>query len=268
MNKQILVMITALSSLAGSALAQSAPAPADPAKPAEPALKLENAGGEVSFWKQWTGGVEAGLNGSTGNTETFNLRAGAKAERKGEHWENKFDILYNRATDDGTTTKNRVEANLRNDYKFGGESRWRLFTTVKYEYDDFQDWNHRLSFGAGVGYALIQSERTLLVGRAGIGVRKEFGGSRNEWIPEGILGLDFEHKLTERQKLTATVDYLPSLDPWGPYRLNAKAAWEVLVDPESKLSLKIGAEDRYDSDPGADRKKNDLDYFAMLVWAF
>ena len=37
---------------------------------------------------------------------------------------------------------------------------------------------------------------------------------------------------------------------------------------ETKMSLKVGAEDRFNSHPGPDKKHNDLDYFALLVWSF
>jgi hypothetical protein len=50
--------------------------------------------------------------------------------------------------------------------------------------------------------------------------------------------------------------------------LNVQAGYEVIVDPESNFSLKLGLEDRYNSNPGGDRKKNDLLYFASLVTGF
>ncbi len=52
------------------------------------------------------------------------------------------------------------------------------------------------------------------------------------------------------------------------YRYKLKAEWELVVDPETKLSIQIGAEDRYSSNPGPNTKNNDLDYYALLVWSF
>lgn len=220
------------------------------------------------FWSGWKGGVELGLNGSDGNTEVFNFRAGANAERKTDLMVTTASAAYQRAMENSEVTKNRFELNGRNDWIFEKGSPWRYFVTAKYEYDDFQAWLHRVTLGNGIGYAFIENDTTFLLGRAGLGISREFVGGDNKWVPEGILGADFSHKLTERQKITASVDYLPSLSEFpDDYRVIAKAAWEIMVDPEVKMSLKIGVEDRYDSTPG-DKKRNDVDYFALLVWSF
>jgi hypothetical protein len=50
--------------------------------------------------------------------------------------------------------------------------------------------------------------------------------------------------------------------------MNAKAGWEIVVDPEVNMTLKLGVEDRYNDNPGPDRKKNDIEYFALLAWSF
>jgi putative salt-induced outer membrane protein YdiY len=222
-----------------------------------------------TFLDGWTGSVEAGLNGSTGNSEVLNARAAVTGERKTDLMITKASATYVRAQESGTTTKNRFELAARNDWIFEKGSPWRYFITGTYDYDDFQDWQHRITLGNGIGYAFIDDDTTLLVGRAGIGVRREFGGSNDDWTPEGIFGADLSHKLTERQKITASIDYYPSLEDFmDDYRIVTKAAWEVLVDPEIKMSLKVGAEHRYDNTPGPNTKRNDLDYFALLVWSF
>ncbi len=232
--------------------AAPAPAPKDP----------------ESFLDGWHGGVEAGLNGSSGNSESLNARAAITGERKTSLMVTKGSATYTRAQEGGTTTKNRFEVAARNDWIFEKGSPWRYFVTGNYEYDDFQEWDHRISLGNGLGYAFIDNDTTLLLGRAGLGVRREIGGSDNRWIPEGILGVDFSHKLTERQKISASVDYFPSLlDFPDDYRIVSKAAWEMIVDPEIKMSFKVGAEYRYDSTP-AGAKRGDVDYFALLVWSF
>jgi hypothetical protein len=49
--------------------------------------------------------------------------------------------------------------------------------------------------------------------------------------------------------LYAKLDYFPEWDQFGEFRLVADAGWEIeLVNP-SNLSLKISANDRYDSTP-------------------
>jgi hypothetical protein len=129
-----------------------------------------------------------------------------------------------------------------------------------------------VSLIAGPAYEFIKTERTLLLGRLGVGFSKEFGsgeGVDNRIKPELDLGLDFEHKLDDRQKILASIDYFPSLLNFPKdYRVVGKAAYEVLVDPKNNLTLKLGVENRYQSLPGEGKKKNDLLYFATVVYSF
>lgn len=222
-----------------------------------------------SFLDGWHGGIEAGLTGSSGNSEVLNARVAITGERKTSLMVTKGSATYTRTQENGDTTKNRFELAARNDWIFEKGSPWRYFLTGTYEYDDFQDWQHRVTVGNGIGYAFIDDDKTQLIGRAGLGVRREFGSTDDDWTPEAIFGVDFSHKLTERQKITASIDYFPALDDFmDDYRTVTKAAWEVLVDPEVKMSLKIGAEHRYDNVVGPGIEHTDVDYFALLVWSF
>lgn len=270
------LMISAIASLAlvsGSAVAstelvlESSPAELNLQGAAQPEAAAQPAA-EKTWLQQWDGSVELGLNGSEGNTQNLNFRGAITAERKVEKWDSKAILTYLRSQQDSTVTKNRFEAAFRQDYKFEKGSPWRLFGTATYEYDDFQDWQHRVQLFGGVGYAFIENEKTTLVGRAGAGATRKFGGEENAWIPEALVGADFEHKFNDRQKITAMVEIYPSLKDSGEYRAKLKAAYELIVDPSIKMSLKVGVEDRYDSQPGPGQKRNDLEYFALLVWAF
>ena len=223
---------------------------------------------EPGFFEAWSHSVALGLNGAEGNTENLNVRAALKGERKLEFVASGYELSYSRAAERSRVTQNRFEARGRQDWLFQDAPRWRYFLTASYEYDDFRDWNHRVTVGNGLGYALVQEDDTLVLGRLGFGASREIGGDENHIVPEGILGLDLDHKFTERQKITATLEYLPELLDFGPYRARAKASYEVLLDQETNMSLRLGIEDNYDSTPGEGRSRNDLAYFAMLAWSF
>lgn len=240
---------------------------------AAPAQDTENATAETldptptGFFQGWTGSAEAGLSGASGNTERFNFRTGLNLSRETEEMVTTFGAVYSYANDDGSETENRARFNARNDWLLP-DSPWRIFAQAGVEYDEFQDWDLRYTVFAGGGYEFIDNDTTTLLGRIGVGGSYEQGGQNEEFTPEGLLGLDLAHQLTERSKITATAEYYPSFDDLTEFRAIARASYEVLVDPEMNLTLKLGAENRYDSDPGAGFKRNDLDYFATLVWAF
>ncbi len=238
-----------------------APPPPPPA-PAAPEVKPD----PESFLDGWSKSIELGLNGAEGNSQSLSFRGAFNAKRETSKIATTAGITYVYGTQDGDKNLEHGEINLRNDWKIG--SPWRIFAIGKAEYDTFQDWTWRTSLFAGLGYEFIKTDNTLLLGRIGAGATKEFGSSKQRIEPELDLGLDWEHKLDERQKLFASIDYYPSLHRFTDYRVNAKAGYEVIVDPVNKLSLKLGLEDRYNSNPGANNKKNDLLYFATVVYNF
>lgn len=217
----------------------------------------------------WEGSIDAGLVGSSGNTDNISIRANVEAKRIIEDVEEtRLFATYIWQQDEGEDTQNRFDSGIRHDWLLP-DSKWRIFARAGYEYDQFQDWDHRVTVGGGLGYEFINNDTTLLVGRAGLQAAWEFGGDEGDrFTPEGILGIDFEHQLTERQSIFFTGDYLPALDDFYRYRVVAKAGWQIMLDPEANLYLKAGIEDRYDSSPGADNDRNDLDYFLTVGTTF
>lgn len=247
---------------AGEAVPTPPPAPA-PAAATAPEVKPD----PESFWEGWKGSAELGLNGASGNSENFGFRAGMGLKRETTQMITTLGFSYNYSTSDGDKTTDRGELNAKNEWRVAPP--WRVFVAGKLEYDQFQDWDWRTSLFAGVGYEFIKTDRTLLLGRVGVGFSREIGGSDNRIKPELDLGLDWEHKLDDRQKLFASVDYYPSLLNFPEdYRVAAKAGYEVLVDPTNGMALKLGIEDMYQSKPGGGKKRNDFTYFATLVWNF
>ncbi len=232
------------------------PAATPPAAPVDP----------TSFWSGWKSTAEAGVNGAEGNSTSLSARAAINTKRETSKMVTTASASYVYGSQNSDKNLEHGELNVRNDWKLEGP--WRLYATGKGEYDSFQDWDIRVSAFGGVGYEFIKSEKTTLLGRVGAGASKEFGSSKQRIEPELNLGVDWARIIDDRQKLFATVDLYPSLHKTSDYRLNVQAGYEVVVDPESNFSLKLGIEDRYNSNPGGDRKKNDLLYFATLVTGF
>lgn len=210
--------------------------------------------------------MEFGLNGASGNSELMKLRAGAAAENKTPNHIWKSDILYNYATANSVETENRALANTRYEWLLG-VSPWSIFVDGSLEYDNFKAFDIRVASHAGIGYAFLKTDFTMLKGRLGAGASREIGGPENRIMPEALAGAEFEHKVTEGQKLTASFEFIPDLGEIGEYRYEAKAGYEFLVSPEWNVTLKLGVLDRYDSTPNG-RKPNDIEYFAVLLWKY
>lgn len=263
-QKSAIIILSGAPEAAAGAPVVPPPAPVTAAAPAAPPPKPPE---PDSFWSGWKRSVEAGLNGADGNSENLSIRAGVKAKRTVEAMETSADAGYIYNSSNGKKDKSRFEANLRNDWLFK-QSNWGLFAQGKAEFDEFQNWDYRLSTFVGPSYTFIKDDTTLLRGRVGGGISKEFGGENNAVMPEGLLGFDFEHKFTDRQSVYASADYIPSFQDINEYRLNGKAGYKIIIDPESKMNLQLGVADRYDSRPGAGTRRNDVEYFVTVGWEF
>ena len=213
---------------------------------------------------EWEGGVELGINGTSGNSETASFVAGTNFKRKTDVHETTFDLTYVNTKADGVETQNNAIQNLGFERSFG-ESRWSFFAREFMEYDEFKAFDLRLALNAGIGYKFIDTDATTFKGRYGAGVSHEIGGPNDDWVPELIYGVDFKRQLTERQKLELTVDYFPEWGDFDNYRMVTKLGWEVVLSDEHNLNLKLSRNDRYDSTPDG-RKPNDINYALLLLW--
>jgi putative salt-induced outer membrane protein YdiY len=240
---------------------RAAEEPQLPARPSEdPAAAAEAAA------KLWGGSFELGLDGTEGNSQTLNFRFGFDAKRSAPESVLTLDLDYRKNTSEAEETAHRAFLDWRYERLFP-ESLWTCFVHGSVDYDEFKAFDLRVTADLGVGYHLMKTETTSLVARGGGGFSHEIGGADKSYVPEAVFGLDFEHQLNQRQKLTFSTEYTPDVTDIGDFRLTSRAGWEVLIDQEMNLSLKLSVLDRYDSTPGG-AKPNDLDYSAVLLWRF
>ncbi len=215
---------------------------------------------------EWDGSFELGLDGSSGNSDTFNFRLGLDMERKWDIHRIDIDLDYIRKTANGLETANRSFLDWRYERLFR-DTRWTWFVHGTFEYNEFEAWDARVAADTGIGYKLIATDATKLISRTGGGFSRKIGLPNDYWAPELSFGLDFEHKVGKRHRLKAKVDYMPDVTDFASYRVNSQASWEMLIDEAMNLSLKLGVISRYDSNPeGA--KPSDLDYSAVVMWRF
>ena len=191
------------------------------------------------------------------------LRTGANLRKK--DWSDlKVALNYVKASADYVETKHNAQLEVHHDWLLG-ESRWSPYAKSIFVYDEFRPYRCELTLNAGIGYRFIKTENTTLTGRFGSGASRKFRGSDNTWEPEAMFGVDFEHKISERQKFRVTVEYYPEWGDFALYRIRTDAAWEVLLDEDTNMSLKLGVIDRYDTrDSG--QEPNALDYTLLLLW--
>jgi len=245
---------------------------------------------------EWLVGIELGINGALGNSESYDLRFSAHAERKSSNGELLAEITYVRAeaasksntdTDgDGIVdssglelTDSKILASARNDWLFVG-NRWRYFLQATTDIDEFKDYDLRWALSTGPGYTFFSTPDSTLVGRFGAGLSQKVGGEDQSIVPELVFGSDWKHALSKRQRLGVKLTVYPDLSEFGELRSVAKGTWDIDIDPEHNLTLRLGVEDRYDSKPEDEiisvgtntlikrTEHNDIDYYATLLFEF
>lgn len=216
--------------------------------------------------KLWEGSFEIGLDGTEGNSRTFNFRLGLDAKRTTAENLLTLDLDYRQNTSDARQTAHRAFLDGRAERLFS-QSPWSCFAHGTVDYDEFKRFDMRVTQDAGLGYQLVQTESTCLAARLGGGFSHEIGGSDERYVPEAVFGMEFEHRLGKRHKLSVVGEYSPDVTDFGGFRVNTRAAWEALIDQKMNLSLKLSVLDRYDSTPDG-AEPNDLDYAAVLLWKF
>jgi len=213
----------------------------------------------------WSGGIELGVSGSPGNTDTLKLRAGLDLRFDDADDFAILNIMYILNQANEGDLENKGFALVRNELPMDMGLAWYAQGSI--EYDEFRTVYLRVASHSGLSYALMQDEAQVLKVRAGAGVAREWGGTSNDWVPEGQAGADYEYKLTERTRFVLAADYYPDLHDFAHYRVRVRAAFDILLDPTYNAYLRLGVFDRYDSQPFGS-KRNDLDYFMTLVFRF
>ena len=197
----------------------------------------------------WDSGIELGINGSSGTSDSLSIRTGAYIKRESRFSKLDFSSDYNLTMNGGKSTQDNAQLDVTQDWLIDESSPWTLFAATDVFFDKFAAYDLQTNMNLGVGYRFVHTPELELMARLGGGALREFGGPENEWKPESLLGFEYSQKVTQTQKFYGKLDYYPEWDQVGEYRLVADTGWEIELVQPSNLSLKISATDRYDSTP-------------------
>lgn len=224
--------------------------------------------GHKGWLSGWTGSFEIGADGSDGNSQTLDVLSGFEVTKEtvSADYLVDFDYIYESAN--GAPTNHTLMLLGRREWdRKGTDMKW--FADGWYEYDQFQDFDNRIAFHAGLGKIPLHKRNCCtLKGRLGAGTSKQWNQYVDqEWRPEVLAGGEYRCKFNDRSSLYVEADYYPSVGDLNDFRVKVRAGWELLLNEKKGLGLKLFAIDRYDSTP-ADALPNDLDYGVSLIWKF
>jgi hypothetical protein len=154
----------------------------------------------------WSGRFNVGLNLSAGNTEQADLVTKIKLERRTPRTHLKTEYIGNFSEVSGVQTVN----NQRATESFDSFLTRRLFVRVpytEYYHDPFQNINHRITAGGGMGYYIIDTPKVewLVAGGPAYQIIRfntvEAGEPTERSTPAFLFQSNFEIDLTKRTEL-------------------------------------------------------------------
>jgi putative salt-induced outer membrane protein len=208
----------------------------------------------------WTGKGDVGASMATGNSENQSFTGGLELKNKVDQWQHTFGFLANYGNDGEETTAQRWELRGQTQYDFTERAYW--FGAGRYDDDRFSAYDYQASLSGGLGYKIIDSERTKLWVQGGPGYRfaelRDTGEKEDGVIFRGDLG--FEHQLTETTKIVDR--FLVEAGSDNTYFQN-DLGLEVTI--KGALGLRVGYQVRHNTDvPGGVENTDTLTTVGLL----
>jgi putative salt-induced outer membrane protein YdiY len=216
----------------------------------------------------WHGNISLGLTLTRGNSETLQLAGGFLAENLRKHDEFRLGgtVTYGEQDVNGQTETTTAAAQ--------GFAEWKhLFTDRFYSalridgfHDAPADLKYRVIVGPGVGYYFIKKPTTRLSAEAGAAYVTEKQDDKTDDYVTLRLSERGEHHMNDRWKVWEQVDYLPQVDDWARFLVIAEVGTEVALN--TRLSLRVVFQDKYNSEPATGRKENDMTLITSIAYKY
>ncbi|MPY87606.1 MAG: DUF481 domain-containing protein [Luteitalea sp.] len=153
----------------------------------------------------WTGSIGAGVSATTGNTDTSTYNLGFELTRDPQtRTVFETDGLLLRGSKDGEDTVDRLTLNGRVEYTLN--ERTYAFGQFGYLRDQFKEIDYFLAPLVGVGYKLLDTDRTALDVDGGLGAIWEKNPGLDVRTDASVgAGEKLTYKLTDTASITRTV---------------------------------------------------------------
>ena len=195
----------------------------------------------------------------------INLRLSAQAEHTSDFARLRIDSAYFLNSTNDTIVDNDLQLSSVQDWYFPSLE-WSIFASAAYQWDAFEEWEHRLSGYLGPGYKLVEREDLAIDLRVGAGATYEYGLSQT--LPEALLSFEWSWEIDDRQRLNGVCSYLPDLTRIDQYRLQLNGEWNFRLQKEEGLSFYVGVKDEYQSMVSEGSTNNDLRLFGGIKYEF
>ncbi|MCC5834486.1 MAG: DUF481 domain-containing protein [Opitutales bacterium] len=214
--------------------------------------------------RRWSYQAGADISGRSGNADSQRVGMNFRAVLSGPNDRLEFYGSYDYAETDGQRGADELKGGTRFTSFFSGDMGWFLRTEL--ERDTFEGIDFRSTNAAGLTYRFIKRDGMDLEGSAGFSYRYEtYMDGGTEDYPGLDFGLLFNWRFADWGRLTSTVSYVPSVEDFRDYLLEQDTGVEIPLGSSDFWRLRIGLNNRYNSDPDTGREKLDTAYYLRLL---
>jgi putative salt-induced outer membrane protein YdiY len=206
--------------------------------------------------------IALGVTMTDGNSDTLLTTASALHDRKREDYTLRLGVDFAYGKNDGEENNNNVKGVA--DYRYLVSERAYVFANLTALHDEIADINYRAVLSTGPGYYLMKNARATLGVEAGPAyIREEVGDDENDDLALRF-GERYDRQLSPTAKCWQALEYLPVVDDFDDYLLNAEIGVEAAIN--SAASLRLVVKNAYDSTPAVDREKSDTTVIGALAY--
>jgi len=225
----------------------------------------------------WTGHVELGIDGKTGNKREETYSGAAKlTNRQGN---NIYLGIVEREYGTTRDIKDTDDSFLHGRWIHILSDKWAAEGFAQWEEDEFDNLVSRSLVGGGGRYVIAADDKifSLAVGFGGFREREvlDLGTYEDKtWLWRVNTFAVYKHRLNDQIVISATAYYQPSTDDFGDFRTLMDAALSVKLT--DTLDLKVHYKVTHDSepaknldaDPPIDNYETNTEYQTTLVYNF
>lgn len=216
---------------------------------------------------RWSGRLEFGLDGRSGNQDRLAFRGRAEARRETDKDRLLLYIQGIYSEEDNTRSENEIIGGARLEVDL--TERLFAFGRFELEYDEFENLDLRATVSGGLGYWVIREDRQDFRVRGGVGYQHESyddGTTQDDAVLE--LGYDYRLDITDNIRLTHDLTYLPTFEDFADYRLVINTGVEVPIGDNGSWRIRGGMRNEYRSEPQPGNEDWDSTYFINLVYVW
>jgi len=198
----------------------------------------------------WTGFLDAGIAGTSGNSETTTFNLGMNAARTTSR--DKIAVymtsIYGSNSTNGPKVVSAEATRGGIAYSLNITPKAYGFGTVDLEYDKFQMLDLRFVGGGGLGYHAVKTERAMFDVFAGGDINKTFySNGQHPTSAEILFGEELNYKATKSTTFHERAVLYPNLSNGGEFRFNFDAG--AVTSINKWLAWQATFSDRYLTNP-------------------